>query len=442
MSDNIHNSVNRQVSAELARHSADFEVCLVFPVHKETKKFTTEGMKVMNKLSTRIPESDFFIFYSKGSDEIYVLLRLDDKILKEFADREDLLLLTNPETLFDVVSKGIEFHGTTEKPENVKIDKFLEFYDKNPELLRQLNITNYGPFEYIYLEYDDVKELQVLYAKDEDYPDSPFANRHRIHFCQLLIDGPKEFGGLELEIKKLMNKKDSESIDGKFPVIRAFYPLHKDTKLKKLEEALTKGLSYLHSEFPDKLCNQYFGEKIALYYAFLKHFYDQLTITAAIGICVEVAAAALNNKSHPVVAAFSIYITLWGVYFTETWKRKEVETALKHGMIDFEKREANRVDFNEDEVLHIVGREELYYSQMRKNLKMFLSFLIITFLIACIIITTAFIFVFRAWYSGLSEDASQSASYIAAVMNSVQREIFTLIYNHLSESLTDSENHK
>ena len=45
MSENIQNSVYRQLSAELARESAQYDICLVFPVHKLTKKFTTEGMK-------------------------------------------------------------------------------------------------------------------------------------------------------------------------------------------------------------------------------------------------------------------------------------------------------------------------------------------------------------------------------------------------------------
>lgn len=427
--------MNRPNSSYLRLKTDDYNICLVFPVHKDTGMLTTEGMKVMKELSTKINKSNFFVFFSKGKDEIYVILRLEEEDLKEVADIYGLSLLADPDVLYETVKNGLK--KVDDKP---AVEGFLEKYDSNPDKLIELKITSFKPFQYIYLEYDKLDELQILYSRDKEY-NSPFADRHRIQLLRLLISEKKSYGGIGLNLKKLMLQEDPETKNEE-TVILGFYAVHKANKLQILSTELANGLSCFQSNFPFHLCNEYFGEKIALYYTFLKHFYDGLMITALFGVCVQIAVSIINERNHAIVAAFSVYITLWGVYFTETWKRKEIKTALKHGMIGFEKREANRAEFEEDFVLQIVGRQEFYFSNIKKSLNLFKSFLILSLLIVCVIVSTAFIFIFRVWFSGLSEQSSVSAAYVTAVLNSVQREIFTFIYSYISDYLTDSENHK
>ena len=69
----------------------------------------------------------------------------------------------------------------------------------------------------------------------------------------------------------------------------------------------------------------YFGEKIAMYFAFLQYYTKQLWYMALIAI---IAQAMINEAEKEVrsgmIIIFSMIIIMWSTFFIEFWKREQV----------------------------------------------------------------------------------------------------------------------
>ena len=111
-------------------------------------------------------------------------------------------------------------------------------------------------------------------------------------------------------------------------------------------------------------------------------------------------------------------------------------------MLDFEAKENCRAEFQEDDFLYLSGQKELYYSETKHSIKVFISFCIVFLLCGGVIGTTAAIYIFKAYLYGHSETAAQSASVVSSVMNAISIQVWGFIYNLVAKSLNDFENHK
>jgi hypothetical protein len=190
----------------------------------------------------------------------------------------------------------------------------------------------------------------------------------------------------------------------------------------------------------DKLRN-YFGEKVCLYYKFVGHFMLFLLVPAVVGIIEEIAVAATSTVTNPSIPFYSLFIVMWGVLMLEFWKRKEKFTALEWGMLDFEATEAIRAEFKDFEKISLTGEETLYFSPEKKRNLLALSFFIIILLCCAVIGTTACIYVIRYQLASANADGALAASFVPSIMNTLQIQIYGLIFAQLSDYLTDIENH-
>ena len=101
---------------------------------------------------------------------------------------------------------------------------------------------------------------------------------------------------------------------------------------------------------------EYYGERIALYFAFLDHYKGSLMAISIIGVVVQfwqvaeryIPGLTSAETGIPVDIAslmFSAVIAVWGTLFLEFWKRKEATLTTQWGMTDFEAREEPRPEF-------------------------------------------------------------------------------------------------
>ena len=83
----------------------------------------------------------------------------------------------------------------------------------------------------------------------------------------------------------------------------------------------------------DDIC-QYFGVKIAMYFAWLGMYTKWLVAPAVLGIITFV----LSNRSEVTrdwcIFFFNIFNIVWATLFLEAWKRKSAELAYKWGTMD------------------------------------------------------------------------------------------------------------
>lgn len=105
-------------------------------------------------------------------------------------------------------------------------------------------------------------------------------------------------------------------------LITKIYPLHDQEELKKLA-----GKWYIPKlvKQPIAEIKQYFGESIALYFAFLEYYTVALSVPALLGLFGYIFTET--------VPFFCVFNVIWVTLFLELWKRKSNELAYKWGTI-------------------------------------------------------------------------------------------------------------
>jgi hypothetical protein len=189
-----------------------------------------------------------------------------------------------------------------------------------------------------HLEYDQDDELDWIWKRhgvkldNGDYAWSRFRRVDRLKLIDAHMD---DF----VVLRRLIRL---DLCAGYFPV--------DDTEEKKLRELdWDKPLNVMH-------IREYYGEKVALYFAFLDHYKGSLFIISVIGVVVQfwqvaeryipyLTAAETGIPQDVGSLLFSAVIAVWGTLFLEFWKRKEATLTTNWGMTDFESKEEPRPEF-------------------------------------------------------------------------------------------------
>lgn len=86
---------------------------------------------------------------------------------------------------------------------------------------------------------------------------------------------------------------------------------------------------------------EYFGPQIALYFAWIDHYTENLTIPAIAGALVFYHQYSTNSIDSQYMPYFAILIAIWGTTFMEFWKGKCSEHAYRWGVFGVEDDEAD-----------------------------------------------------------------------------------------------------
>ncbi|KAF9418764.1 Anoctamin-5 [Podila epigama] len=209
---------------------------------------------------------------------------------------------------------------------------------------------------------------------------------------------------------------------------------------------------------PLDLVNAYFGERIGVYFAWLGHYTQWLTIPAAVGIAVFVFGIINTARLKKLDATpnalfaifdnvltmpFALFMSIWSTVYIEFWKRANQYYAYRWNMMDYERVELPRTEFRATRVRYsaVTGKKELYYPMYWKALRIFASSVAV-FLAVCVVIgSVACLMIFKAWCR--NHVAGPYVSVIAtAMLNLIIIIILGEIWCRLAEWLTDKENHK
>ena len=111
---------------------------------------------------------------------------------------------------------------------------------------------------------------------------------------------------------------------------------------------------YLQFLFTADKISEYFGVKIAFYFAWLGHYTSALIVPALVGLLFWVLLSATQRRSwcHPVsllqilfkgkgeflddlgFVLFSFFNVVWATLYLESWKRRQAELSHQWGTID------------------------------------------------------------------------------------------------------------
>ncbi|KAJ0171896.1 hypothetical protein K1T71_012659 [Dendrolimus kikuchii] len=115
-------------------------------------------------------------------------------------------------------------------------------------------------------------------------------------------------------------------------VVASMFPLHDRSALDNLRK---KWVKTLFSPQPLDEISEYFGVKIAMYFAWLGHYTRSLTVPAVVGFIFWIWLGTANENWKDIAyVLFSLFNVLWACVYLETWKRYSNVLAYRWGTLD------------------------------------------------------------------------------------------------------------
>jgi hypothetical protein len=204
---------------------------------------------------------------------------------------------------------------------------------------------------------------------------------------------------------------------------------------------------YSH-QLPLNKIRNYFGEKIAFYFAFISFFSKIVSIPSIFGLVVFILQRIYEPDSPLIIIInllFCIYSSIWATIFIEYWKRKENCLAIRWGTTDFEEDEVPRPQFlGEPKRSPIDDDMDDIYFNPRSRYKYFLLSTIVTgIFITIVIVAVLFLIYLRTNITNtLLFKGFDLAGPVVSSLNAVQIQILNLIFNKVAIKLTNLENHR
>lgn len=120
---------------------------------------------------------------------------------------------------------------------------------------------------------------------------------------------------------------------------------------------------------------QYFGEKVAFYFAWLQHTTWHLTVLAVAGVFLFILQVASGKADHPLRPLFSMMVMLWTFTVLVNWRKRANKLAYNWGTMDYKEQETTRPEFCGDYARdEITGEWVVTYPKWKRWLKYMISF--------------------------------------------------------------------
>ena len=126
-----------------------------------------------------------------------------------------------------------------------------------------------------------------------------------------------------------------------------------DALLSKVQPALDPCIGKVFDpwvlvEQPEDDIRDYFGDHVAIYFAWLGMYTSSLLPCAILGVMSQMVNFANPDKGidgNATTLAFSVFLGLWSTVFLELWHRREFELRCLWGSEGFEQKEQPRLQF-------------------------------------------------------------------------------------------------
>ena len=387
-----------------------------------------ESRKVLNKFRKRNFELKAF----RKERILFCLMRCPHAFMQNFASTIDFPLLLDGQEAFDY-SQKLEHIGIA--PLNIP----------GPDHKVVGNVSSIYPFQYIYAKYEfqkystseeNINEVKLedsvpeaIYWRPKDFQ-HPFYPYVRLRLLKYMSESHAT-GGMAL-------KMEEEIVKGH---VVKFFPLHDEESLEKLRKEWTPNLLTCRSKQPMNDVKDYFGVKIAFYFAFIEYYNYLIIYPAVLGLALQIVIYVTQNNDHVLLPFYSVFILLWSQSFLDSWELKEGHYAMEWGVTNIERIEQDRSKFKGKEDIPdiITGEKKAYFSYEAKRNRLILSFFIVFIMTSLAILTVIGLYILKDY---LEPTYGASAQTIVSFINAVQIGLGNVVYTILAKMLTDLENHR
>jgi anoctamin-10/anoctamin-7 len=228
----------------------------------------------------------------------------------------------------------------------------------------QFSQSVYGVYDFIYGKYQaappkapnqlpEASRFPKLYKRYEleNGVMSEFNSIDRIKLMITIFEGAKSDNCCGMNLSQLVS---NDCILGAFP-------LHNNKEKVMLEKKWLRAHQLPWNQ-PIWDVKSYFGEKVALYFAFIGHLNSWLMAAAVFGLIVYVDMAVQSSYFVGSQFWFGIFLACWSTLLLEFWKRQESTLVMMWGMTGFEEAEPDRPEFQGETIASPVnGEDETYF---------------------------------------------------------------------------------
>eukprot|EP00042_Codosiga_hollandica_P018753 m.55709 g.55709 ORF g.55709 m.55709 type:complete len:749 (+) comp48907_c0_seq1:180-2426(+) len=311
----------------------------------------------------------------------------------------------------------------------------------------------------------------------DDYLAMAFEQQHAKYF--LGIDNEETFFRtsyrrlLAYEILATMNIAPESSEDITFPAVALEFLLAEqvyidafavpDSVLPDQSDALSqlkKTWGSMIKFQPLWRIRDYFGERIALYYAWLGLMNFSMLPLLLWGFIVFIYGVSTSKEDSDVfdvrmsatfdtdlTPAYAIIACIWSTMFLEAWKRKQVSLASQWDVCDFEEEERNRPQFLGTELRKdpVRGTMQKHFPFTKRVKRYFFSYSSLVLMICLVVISVVSVITFRVAGAVVFKDVKNAAfffSIVPSILNAVSMKVLSYFYTKLAYRMTDYENHK
>ncbi|CAM0139466.1 unnamed protein product [Umbelopsis sp. WA50703] len=219
--------------------------------------------------------------------------------------------------------------------------------------------------------------------------------------------------------------------------VDSIFPLHNDDLNKSWIDSWNK--KWLIHEKDLQLIRDHFGEKVAIYFAFLQNYTLSLTVPAVMGIIAHFTLRSTFN------IVYGIAMMIWSVVYLELWQRKERNLAVKWGVRNFSRHDKQHAGFTGDKEVRdaVTGEMVPYCAPWKLFMRRVLTLPGVAIAAAGLSVVVGFVFVVEVflheYYTGPFHQFLHYAPTVGYVLLIPTMSGF---YTKWVKVLNDWENHK
>lgn len=221
-------------------------------------------------------------------------------------------------------------------------------------------------------------------------------------------------------------------------VVASMFPLHERRALDSLRQ---KWVKTLFNPQPLDEISEYFGVKIAMYFAWLGHYTRSLTVPAAVGFIFWIWLGTANDNWKDIAhVTFSLFNVIWACIYLETWKRYSSVLAYKWGTLDQRDdllMEPRPLFQGEMSISAVTGRPEPSYAAWRRRVwRHGVSFPVIVLCLTVAALATFTLLRAQDWWESHIIYMTWIPRALLAIIIAVEEEVYSRIARWLNDKVS------
>lgn len=361
----------------------------------------------------------------------------------------DPLLVTGGDDFHPNLSHALKVWGHTEEADGQHVVEESARTYKGTRMERfwtSLFGMSYDPMTYFsaFADYRHEDKFQPYYRR---YPikwgdrreETLFTQKDRIRLASGIVT--RHINTDALEVAKYITSE--------------MFALHDEAALQELRRSWA--LRWFMLNQPLNKIRFYFGEKIALYFAWLGFYTKMLVFPSIAGIITYTYLKTQDIKSGDdqgyILIGFSVFVVAWSSIFAEIWKRKNGLLNSLWGLHGFHRTFRYRAQFRGTKSYNpVTDAEEMTYESKAKRRRAFLiSTVVVLMMVGIVVVALVALFLLKhvindtntlEEYKLDNPDYRKSLTMAVTGLNAVQILILNMVYRGVAQRLNDLENHR